>query len=54
VGARAGAAGALSAAGRPALRVVAPTAEELAAHAAYLAALDKESKGQCLWLRTEA
>jgi DNA polymerase-3 subunit epsilon len=53
-GARAGAAGARSAGGRPALRVVAPTAGELAAHADYLAALDKESKGQCLWLRTEA
>jgi DNA polymerase-3 subunit epsilon len=50
-GARAGATGSRSAGGRPALRVVAPTAEELAAHAEYLAALDKESKGHCLWLR---
>ena len=28
----------------------APTADELAAHAAYLETLDKESKGRCLWL----
>jgi hypothetical protein len=33
-----------------ALRVIAPTAEESAAHAEYLAALDRESKGKCLWL----
>jgi len=42
---------ALPAGGRAALRVIAPTAEELAAHAEYLAALDAESRGQCLWLR---
>ena len=34
---------------RPALAVLAPTAEELAAHAAYLEALDRESKGRCVW-----
>jgi DNA polymerase-3 subunit epsilon len=46
-----------SAAGAPlrlALAVIAPSAEELAAHRAYLAALDKESKGRCLWLALEA
>ncbi|MFO1316224.1 MAG: DNA polymerase III subunit epsilon [Burkholderiales bacterium] len=41
------------AAGAPAARVplvvLAPTAEELAAHAAYLDALDRESKGRCVW-----
>ncbi|MFO1322840.1 MAG: DNA polymerase III subunit epsilon [Burkholderiales bacterium] len=35
----------------PALIVVAPTAEELAAHAEYLAALDKETRGRCAWLQ---
>ncbi|MEO8507658.1 MAG: DNA polymerase III subunit epsilon [Betaproteobacteria bacterium] len=35
---------------RGALIVLAPTAEEQAAHAAYLAALDQESRGRCLWL----
>jgi len=35
---------------RPAVRVVAPTPLELAAHEEYLAALDRESKGQCAWL----
>ena len=29
--------------------VLAPTEDELAAHEATLAALDKESKGACLW-----
>jgi DNA polymerase-3 subunit epsilon len=33
-----------------AVAVIAPTPLELAAHAAYLAALDQESKGRCLWL----
>jgi DNA polymerase-3 subunit epsilon len=38
--------------GRPRgpLLVPLPTPEERAAHEAYLAALDKESKGRCLWL----
>ncbi len=35
---------------RPALAVLAPSAEEVAAHAEYLEALDKESKGRCVWL----
>jgi len=30
--------------------VIAPTSAEFAAHQDYLAALDKESKGRCLWL----
>ncbi len=47
----AGAAGAgAGAAVRPALRVILPTPDELAAHAAYLEALDRDSKGRCLWL----
>ena len=36
------------------LVVILPTEEELAAHAAYLAALDKESRGRCVWLAQEA
>jgi DNA polymerase-3 subunit epsilon len=40
--------------GRAPLKVIAPTAAELAAHAEYLAALDAESRGQCLWLRPAA
>ena len=32
--------------------VLAPAEDELAAHEATLAALDKESKGACLWLRS--
>jgi DNA polymerase-3 subunit epsilon len=39
---------------RPALRVIAPTSAEAAAHAAYLAALDKDSKGRCVWCALEA
>lgn len=35
--------------GRPALVVLLPTPDELAAHEAYLEALDRESKGRCLW-----
>jgi len=38
---------------RGALIVVLPTPEELAAHAEYLAALDKESRGRCVWLAAE-
>jgi DNA polymerase-3 subunit epsilon len=38
------------AATRAPLRVIAPTGDELEAHAAYLAALDQETKGRCLWL----
>jgi len=35
---------------RPALMVIDPTAQELAAHVARLAAIDKASGGHCLWL----
>jgi DNA polymerase-3 subunit epsilon len=41
-------------AARPALRVLPPTPDESAAHEAYLAALDKETKGRCLWLSVPA
>lgn len=34
---------------RPALRVIAPNADELAAHQARLDAIDKASGGRCLW-----
>ncbi|MEP7182363.1 MAG: DNA polymerase III subunit epsilon [Betaproteobacteria bacterium] len=43
-----------SAVPRSALKVIAPNAEELAAHAEYLAALDKEAKGRCVWRALEA
>ena len=36
---------------RPGLVVTVPAPEELAAHVAYLDALDRESKGRCVWLR---
>ncbi len=36
------------------LRVLAPTAEEMAAHHAYLADLNLASKGACVWLALEA
>jgi len=51
----AGAAGAgtLAVGNRPALRVVLPSPDELAAHRAYLEALDRDSKGRCLWLGLE-
>jgi DNA polymerase-3 subunit epsilon len=39
---------------RPALKVIVPTADEAAAHAEYLAALDRESKGRCVWRALEA
>lgn len=32
------------------LRIMQPSPEELATHASYLEGLDKESKGQCVWL----
>jgi len=35
------------------IRVVSPTAEELAAHTAYLERLERESKGNCVWKRAE-
>lgn len=36
------------------LLVLAPSAAEVAAHEAYLAALEKESKGRCVWLHAAA
>ncbi|HEY1326453.1 MAG TPA: DNA polymerase III subunit epsilon [Casimicrobiaceae bacterium] len=39
---------------RPPLIVIEPSAEELAEHEAYLAALDRESKGRCVWLAATA
>lgn len=35
---------------RPRLPVIEPSAAELAEHEAYLAALDRECKGRCVWL----
>jgi len=45
-----GSAGLAAAATRVPLKVIAPTPAELEAHAAYLDALDHETKGRCLWL----
>ena len=39
---------------RLALVVVVPAADEIAAHREYLEALQKESKGRCVWLALEA
>jgi DNA polymerase-3 subunit epsilon len=39
---------------RPALKVVRAAAEELAAHAARVAAIDKASGGNCVWKKMEA
>ncbi len=50
--AAAAAAGALSPGHRAPLRVIEPTDAELAAHADYLATLDAESGGRCVWLRS--
>jgi DNA polymerase-3 subunit epsilon len=36
------------------LILVAPSPEELAAHHAYLAELDREAKGTCVWLALAA
>lgn len=38
---------------RPRLTVIAASAEELAAHEAFLADIDKKSKGRCLWKQLE-
>jgi len=43
-----------SAASRPGVGVIEPTPAELAAHREYIAALDKESRGRCLWLALDA
>ena len=40
-------------AARVALIVVMPTADELAAHASYLASLEREAPGRCVWLALE-
>ena len=50
----AGGAAANPAGARPAVLTVAPTAAELADHREYLAALDKDSRGHCLWLAIDA
>jgi hypothetical protein len=40
---------------RPAgLRVILPTEAELALHQEYLAELERESKGRCVWLAADA
>lgn len=52
-GAAGGAGGARLDGPRPAVLVLAPTPEEEAAHAAYLADLDTASKGRCVWLALE-
>ena len=39
---------------RPPLRVIAPSDDELAEHRAYLEALDRESRGRCVWLAAGA
>jgi len=39
---------------RPTLAVLAPTAEELAAHQAWLEELDQKSGGHCVWKRMES
>jgi DNA polymerase-3 subunit epsilon len=41
-------------ANRPALKVVRAAADELAAHAARMAAIDKASGGNCVWKKLEA
>jgi DNA polymerase-3 subunit epsilon len=40
-------------ASRPRLRVLLPSAEELAGHYQQLADIDKASKGSCLWKKLE-
>jgi DNA polymerase III subunit epsilon len=40
-------------ASRPKLRVLQPSAEEIAAHTQQLADIDKASKGSCLWKKLE-
>ena len=37
----------------PPIRVIAPSADELAAHLEYLAAVDSEAKGRCVWFALE-
>ncbi len=52
-GAGAAAAGVAAGGPRPPVAVVAPSAAELAAHRAYLDALQASSKGRCVWLALE-
>jgi DNA polymerase-3 subunit epsilon len=40
--------------GRWSLELVQPSEDELAAHGEYLEALDRESKGRCVWLRLDS
>jgi hypothetical protein len=35
------------------VRILEPSTEELAAHLEYLAAVDREAKGRCVWLALE-
>jgi DNA polymerase III subunit epsilon len=37
----------------PPVRILEPSAEELAAHLEYLTAVDREAKGRCVWLALE-
>ncbi len=50
----AGGAAANPAGARVALMTIKPTAAELAAHQEYLAVLDRESRGRCLWRAIDA
>ena len=34
--------------------MIEPTADEMAAHREYLAALDKETKGRCVWFSSKS
>ena len=43
----------VGAAALPPLRVLEPSAAELAAHRAYLAEVDREAGGRCIWLALE-
>jgi len=43
----------LAGAARPSLRVLSPSAQEMAVHRDYLEALDRDSKGRCIWLTLE-
>ena len=40
--------------GRSPIVIILPTEDELAAHTQYLAAIDKESRGRCVWLASQA
>ena len=53
-GMAAASAGRIALGARPQLVVLAASAEELAEHERVLAAIEKESKGRCLWMRLEA